>query len=233
MRLNSGLKLMKKLFADLLLPLGLCLLVSSCASPGRGPGAGGAVHDVVIQNGTIYDGSGGAPFVGMVAIRGDRISYLGASAELRGRTIIDADGLAVSPGFINMLSWTATALRRDGKSQSDIRQGVTLEVLGEGSSLGPLNASMRRRKDGTDEPWTTLGQGLELAGSGGGEQGGEIGQAGLALGQGSRHLLVRGITGLAPKRVDGQPVKLADKTQGPNLADTSRLAKHGCHLGAG
>ena len=161
MRLNSGLKLMKKLFADLLLPLGLCLLVSSCASPGRGPGAGGAVHDVVIQNGTIYDGSGGAPFVGMVAIRGDRISYLGASAELRGRTIIDADGLAVSPGFINMLSWTATALRRDGKSQSDIRQGVTLEVLGEGSSLGPLNASMRRRKDGTDEPWTTLGQGLE------------------------------------------------------------------------
>ena len=161
MRLNSGLKLMKKLFADLLLPLGLCLLVSSCASPGRGPGAGGAVHDVVIQNGTIYDGSGGAPFVGMVAIRGDRISYLGASAELRGRAIIAADGLAVSPGFINMLSWTATALRRDGKSQSDIRQGVTLEVLGEGSSLGPLNASMRRRKDGTDEPWTTLGQGLE------------------------------------------------------------------------
>ena len=167
MRLNSGLKLMKKLFADLLLPLGLCLLVSSCASPGRGPGAGGAVHDVVIQNGTIYDGSGGAPFVGMVAIRGDRISYLGASAELRGRTIIDADGLAVSPGFINMLSWTATALFRDGKSQGDIRQGVTLEVLGEGSSLGPLNDRMRRawldRQDEIkyDIPWTTLGQGLE------------------------------------------------------------------------
>ena len=167
MRLNSGLKLMKKLFADLLLPLGLCLLVSSCASPGRGPGAGGAVHDVVIQSGTIYDGSGGVPFVGTVAIRGDRISHVGPPVALQGRTIIDADGLAVSPGFINMLSWTATALFRDGKSQGDIRQGVTLEVLGEGSSLGPLNDRMRRawldRQDEIkyDIPWTTLGQGLE------------------------------------------------------------------------
>ncbi|MBT6659004.1 MAG: D-aminoacylase [Verrucomicrobia bacterium] len=150
---------LKKLFADFLFPLGLGLLVVSCASPGRGPG--GARHDVVIQNGTIYDGSGGVPFVGTVAIRGDRISYLGAPTELRGKTVIDATGKAVSPGFINMLSWTAKALRRDGKSQGDIRQGVTLEVLGEGSSLGPLNATMRRRKDGTDVPWTTLGQGLE------------------------------------------------------------------------
>ena len=167
MRLNSALKLMKKLFADLLLPLGLCLLVLSCASPVRGPGAGGAVHDVVIQSGTIYDGSGGVPFVGTVAIRGDRISHVGPPVALQGRTIIDADGLAVSPGFINMLSWTATALFRDGKSQGDIRQGVTLEVLGEGSSLGPLNDRMRRawldRQDEIkyDIPWTTLGQGLE------------------------------------------------------------------------
>jgi len=158
-RLNLLPMSLKKLFADFLFPLGLGLLVVSCASPGRGPG--GARHDVVIQNGTIYDGSGGVPFVGTVAIRGDRISYLGAPTELRGKTVIDATGKAVSPGFINMLSWTAKALRRDGKSQGDIRQGVTLEVLGEGSSLGPLNATMRRRKDGTDVPWTTLGQGLE------------------------------------------------------------------------
>ena len=158
-RLNFLPMSLKKLFADFLFPLGLGLLVVSCASPGRGPG--GARHDVVIQNGTIYDGSGGVPFVGTVAIRGDRISYLGAPTELRGKTVIDATGKAVSPGFINMLSWTANALRRDGKSQGDIRQGVTLEVLGEGSSLGPLNATMRRRKDGTDVPWTTLGQGLE------------------------------------------------------------------------
>ncbi|MBT7028116.1 MAG: D-aminoacylase, partial [Verrucomicrobia bacterium] len=158
-RLNFLPMSLKKLFADFLFPLGLGLLVVSCASPGRGPG--GARHDVVIQNGTIYDGSGGVPFVGTVAIRGDRISYLGAPTELRGKTVIDATGKAVSPGFINMLSWTAKALRRDGKSQGDIRQGVTLEVLGEGSSLGPLNATMRRRKDGTDVPWTTLGQGLE------------------------------------------------------------------------
>ena len=167
MRLNSGLKLMKKLFADLLLPLGLCLMVSSCVSPAQKLDTGDVVHDIVIQNGTIYDGSGGAPFVGTVAIRGDRISHVGAPDALRGRRIIDADGLAVSPGFINMLSWTATALFRDGKSQGDIRQGVTLEVLGEGSSLGPLNDRMRRAwldrqsEIKYDIPWTTLGQGLE------------------------------------------------------------------------
>ncbi len=167
MRLNSGLKPMKKLFADLLLPLGLCLMVSSCVSPAQKLDTGDVVHDIVIQNGTIYDGSGGAPFVGTVAIRGDRISHVGAPDALRGRRIIDADGLAVSPGFINMLSWTATALFRDGKSQGDIRQGVTLEVLGEGSSLGPLNERMRRAwldrqsEIKYDIPWTTLGQGLE------------------------------------------------------------------------
>ena len=167
MRLNSALKLMKKLFADLLLPLGLCLMVSSCVSSAQKLDTGDVVHDIVIQNGTIYDGSGGAPFVGTVAIRGDRISHVGAPDALRGRTIIDADGLAVSPGFINMLSWTATALFRDGKSQGDIRQGVTLEVLGEGSSLGPLNDRMRRAwldrqsEIKYDIPWTTLGQGLE------------------------------------------------------------------------
>jgi len=167
MRLNSGLKPMKKLFADLLLPLGLCLMVSSCVSPAQKLDTGDVVHDIVIQNGTIYDGSGGAPFVGTVAIRGDRISHVGAPDALRGRRIIDADGLAVSPGFINMLSWTATALFRDGKSQGDIRQGVTLEVLGEGSSLGPLNDRMRRAwldrqsEIKYDIPWTTLGQGLE------------------------------------------------------------------------
>ncbi len=154
---------MKRFSLKLLLPLGLGLLVVSCASSGRVPGG----HDVVIQHGTIYDGSGGTPFVGTVAIRDDRISYIGAPAELSGKTVIDATGLAVAPGFINMLSWTATALFRDGKSQGDIRQGVTLEVLGEGSSLGPLNDRMRRawlgRQDEIkfDIPWTTLGQGLE------------------------------------------------------------------------
>ena len=143
-RLNLLPMSLKKLFADFLFPLGLGLLVVSCASPGRGPG--GARHDVVIQNGTIYDGSGGVPFVGTVAIRGDRISYLGAPTELRGKTVIDATGKAVSPGFINMLSWTAKALRRDGKSQGDIRQGVTLEVLGEGSATCASNSPTSRRK---------------------------------------------------------------------------------------
>ena len=157
----------KKLSVKLVLPLFLTVLLASCASPGRGPTADDVIHDVVIQNGTIYDGSGGPPFVGTLAVRGDRISHVGAPVELPGKTIIDASGLAVSPGFINMLSWTATALMRDGTSQSDIRQGVTLEVLGEGSSLGPLNDSMRQaRLNRQDEikfdiPWTTLGQALE------------------------------------------------------------------------
>ena len=158
---------MNKLFAKLILQLFLTVLLASSASLGQRPTADEVIHDVVIQNGTIYDGSGAAPYVGTLAVRGDRISYLGIPVTLPGKTIIDASGLAVSPGFINMLSWTASALMRDGKSQSDIRQGVTLEVLGEGSSLGPLNDSMRQarlqRQGETkyDVSWTTLGQALE------------------------------------------------------------------------
>ena len=93
-RLNFLPMSLKKIFADFLFPLVLGLLVVSCASPGRGPG--GARHDVVIQNGTIYDGSGGVPFVGTVAIRGDRISYLGAPTELRVRALGDPRRLLVA-----------------------------------------------------------------------------------------------------------------------------------------
>ncbi len=93
--------------------------------------------DVVIRGGTIYDGSGGAPRRGDVGVRGDRIVTVGSVAE-RGRRELDAEGLAVAPGFINMLSWATESLIEDGRSQSDIRQGVTLEVFGEGWSMGPL-----------------------------------------------------------------------------------------------
>jgi N-acyl-D-amino-acid deacylase len=125
-----------------------------------------AGHDVVIRGGTIYDGSGRTPFSADVAIDGDRITAIGAVRE-RGRAEIDAAGLAVTPGFINMLSWATTSLIADGRSQSDLRQGVTLEVFGEGWSLGPVNEAMRRElteQQGDikyDITWTTLAEALD------------------------------------------------------------------------
>jgi N-acyl-D-amino-acid deacylase len=123
--------------------------------------------DLVIHNGTIYDGSGAAPSVGDVAIEGDRISAIGARRAVRGRVELDASGLAVAPGFINMLSWANKSLIEDGRSQSDIRQGVTLEVMGEGWSMGPLNEAMKSEtveRQGDikfDVEWTTLDEYLE------------------------------------------------------------------------
>src|SRR5213083_1866952 len=120
-------------------------------------------HDVVIRGGAIYDGSGGAPFTGDVAIDGDRVAELGRVGA-RGKTEIDAKGLAVAPGFINMLSWATESLIADGRSQSGIRQGVTLEVMGEGSSMGPLNKAMKKealeQQGDIKYPieWTTLAE---------------------------------------------------------------------------
>ena len=124
-------------------------------------------YDIVIRNGTIYDGLGRAPFAGNVAIEGDAIAAVGALGQARGRKEIDASGLAVAPGFINMLSWAGVSLIEDGRSQSDIRQGVTLEVLGEGWSMGPLNEAMKEEmveRQGDiryDVEWTTLDEYLE------------------------------------------------------------------------
>jgi N-acyl-D-amino-acid deacylase len=123
-------------------------------------------YDVLIESGMIYDGSGGAPYVADVAIDADRITNVG-KLEADSNTVIDARGLAVAPGFINMLSWANESLIHDGKSQSEIRQGVTLEILGEGTSMGPLNAAMKRdmrESQGDikyDVEWTTLGEYLE------------------------------------------------------------------------
>lgn len=103
-----------------------------------------AEYDVIIRGGTVYDGSGGAPFQGDVAIAGDRIAYVGPHAPDAAKAEIDARGLAVSPGFVNMLSWANESLLIDGRGESDLRQGVTLEVMGEGWSMGPLNATMQR-----------------------------------------------------------------------------------------
>ena len=95
------------------------------------------VADIVLYNGTIYDGSGEPPFLGSVAVRGDKIIYVGENTNFKSDTTIDVTGLSVSPGFINMLSWGYGTLLEDGRGLSDLMQGVTLEIFGEGRSPGP------------------------------------------------------------------------------------------------
>ena len=95
---------------------------------------------MIIRNGTVYDGTGAEPRQADIAIRGDRIAGVGpAVAGAKANTVIDAKGFAVAPGFINMLSWSTESLIQDGRSQSEIRQGVTTEIMGEGESMGPVN----------------------------------------------------------------------------------------------
>ena len=151
---------MRQLFSGLAAAL---LAVAAPASAQRA-----SSYDVIIRGGTIYDGRGGAPFTGDVALRGDRIAAIAPHVSGRARREIDARGLAVAPGFINMLSWANESLIQDGRSLSDIRQGVTLEVMGEGSSMGPWSEAMKRleltRQSDIHYPisWTTLGQYLEF-----------------------------------------------------------------------
>ena len=124
-------------------------------------------YSVLIRGGTIYDGSGAAGYPGDVAIKGDRLVYVGPHAPGRAARTLDASGKAVAPGFINMLSWANDDLIADGRGMSDTMQGVTLEVMGEGESMGPWNAEMKRlvvkRQGDIKYPirWTTLGQYLE------------------------------------------------------------------------
>ncbi len=135
-------------------------LLVGCAAP--------VEYDVVLRNGTIYDGSGSPSYAGDLAIDGDVIVAIGDLGRAKGRTEIDATGLAVAPGFINMMCWANESLIEDGRSQSDIRQGVTLEVMGEGNSMGPLNQDMkdelvRLQGDITyDVEWTSLDEYLQF-----------------------------------------------------------------------
>jgi len=142
----------------------LCLALLCCSGT---PETAQFRYDLLIRNGTLYDGSGGEAFVADIAVAGDRIAAIGSGlgpAEVE----IDATGLAVAPGFINVLSWAGATLIEDGRSMSDIRQGVTLEVMGEGFSMGPLNARMKRDildQQGDirfDVEWTTLGEYLQF-----------------------------------------------------------------------
>ncbi len=159
--------------------LTLVLLVGACT------GSAAVRYDTILRGGTVYDGNGGEPFVADVAIEDDRIAMIGDLSAAVSDNEVDVAGLAVSPGFINMLSWAVDSLVMDGRSQGDIRQGVTLEVFGEGVSYGPLSdaqkealvASWIASSDSEDElrtrlgfaadaplevPWTTLGQYLEF-----------------------------------------------------------------------
>lgn len=151
-------------------PLGL---LAAAIAVGGAAAAGAAVaaakpedatrYDVLISGGTIYDGSGSAPFAGEVAIKGDRIAYVGPHAPGSASERFDARGKAVAPGFVNMLAHPEESLIADGRALSDLRQGVTLEVLGE-DSMGPLNAEMKRRATQRQADirytidWTTLGE---------------------------------------------------------------------------
>ena len=147
------------LLCSALVLAGLAALGSGCSPAPE--------HDVVLRNGTIYDGSGGAPYKGDVAIRGDRIVAVG-NVRGRGRAEVNVEGLAVAPGFINMLSWATESLIADGRSLSDIKQGVTLEVFGEGWSMGPLNDAMKKEAVERQSDlkynieWTTLAEYLKF-----------------------------------------------------------------------
>ncbi|HEY9048359.1 MAG TPA: D-aminoacylase, partial [Ohtaekwangia sp.] len=110
--------------------------------------------DVIIRNGTVYDGAGGTPYTADIGMNADTIAAIGKLNDATGKKEINATGLAVAPGFINMLSWADQNLLKDGRSMSDIKQGVTLEVFGEGWSPGPMK---RKNKNPVDSLWTTLG----------------------------------------------------------------------------
>ena len=126
-----------------------------------------APFDLLIRGGTVYDGSGNPPRQADVAVRGDRIAAIGDLDSASAKQVLDARGMAVAPGFINMLSWATESLLVDGRAQSDIRQGVTLEVFGEGESMGPLNAAMREQMLASQGDlkypvtWTSFGGYLE------------------------------------------------------------------------
>ena len=149
-------------------PVRLILTLGLLAASGAHRGAAQTPSfDALIRGGTVYDGTGAAGRRADVGIRGDRIAAIGDLAGATAATIVDASGLAVSPGFINMLSWSTESLLVDGRSQGEIRQGVTTQIFGEGSSMGPLNEAMKKRAyeqmgDVKYEiTWTTLAEYLK------------------------------------------------------------------------
>jgi N-acyl-D-amino-acid deacylase len=137
----------------------VCVLLAGCTPS--------STYDLILRGGVVYDGSGSEPYVGDVAIDDDMIVAVGDIGAATGAFEIDVQGLAVAPGFINMMSWANESLIEDGHSQSNIRQGVTLEIMGEGESMGPLNDDMKAAMTSLqtdiryDIEWTTLAEYLE------------------------------------------------------------------------
>ena len=121
-------------------------------------------YDKIIRNGMIYDGNGGEPYKADIGIKDDSIAFICDLSGVSAQISVDAKGMAVAPGFINMLSWATESLIQDGKSQGDIRQGITLEVMGEGWSMGPLNSTLKKQQQESQTDikykieWNTLGQ---------------------------------------------------------------------------
>jgi N-acyl-D-amino-acid deacylase len=146
----------------------LIALFATCTLQGHASSPDGRRLDVVIRGGTVYDGTGSPGRRADVGIRGDRIVEIGDLARREARTSVDASGLAVAPGFVNMLSWSVDTLIADGRSQGEVRQGVTTQIFGEGESMGPWTEEMKkRRKAGQGDiqyeiAWTTLREYLEF-----------------------------------------------------------------------
>ena len=143
----------------------LLLLVLPLVAGGQVPRAGD--FDVLIKNGMVYDGTGRAPKRVDIAIKDDRIVAVGNLRRARARNVVDANGLAVAPGFINMLSWSTESLIADGLSQGELRQGVTTQIMGEGWSMGPLNERLKKQVIAEQDDikfeieWTTLAEYLK------------------------------------------------------------------------
>ncbi len=144
---------------DISLPFLIAIFLISCNTK--------PTYDTIIRNGMVYDGKGGEPYKADIGINADTIAFIGDLSNAKAANDIDVKGQAVAPGFINMLSWANETLLEDGRSQSDIRQGVTTEIMGEGWSMGPLNPKMKKElKDGQgdikyDVAWNTLGEYLQ------------------------------------------------------------------------
>lgn len=142
----------------IILLLSAAVIITSCNTNSKNR------FDTIIRNGTIYDGNGGTPYKADIAINADTIAFIGDLKDAAAKNEIDAKGKAIAPGFINMLSWAVESLIEDGNSQSDIRQGVTMEVMGEGTSMGPLNAAMKAEMQNGQSDikykvgWNTLGE---------------------------------------------------------------------------
>lgn len=155
--------------AGVIAAIGLGGMFLPASAPGAPPAIEVPAYDIIVQGGTVYDGTGSPGEQTDVGIDDGKVVFVGDLSGADAKEVIDAEGLAVAPGFINMLSWATESLLVDGRSQSDIRQGVTLQVMGEGWSMGPLTPEMREemlRKQADysfEVPWTSLGEYLDHA----------------------------------------------------------------------